>query len=270
MDAETNTSPTARELRHPFATRPFSVFAVSRQTKLPGERVHYSTIHSAMIFPVSGRARLVFGEESLVGERGRVLHGCPHRPLVFEALDGEPFVHVNVYYEAADDAEGDPCNWMRRPWSFTPPDYEGLLARVEALEALGRVPSLENRLNQIVGTTSLLKSMFDASSRQQANERVARVRVWLETHYDRPVRLHDLAEMVGMSEQRLSYCFGRAYGVRPMSFLIIRRLEEANRLLRDGSSVKDAARAVGYDDALYFSRLFKKHYGCPPTAVRMT
>ena len=72
----TSPVPTPRELRRAYNHRPFSIFAVSRQTKLPGERVRYSTIHSAMIFPVSGRARLNLGDDVLVGERGRVLHGC--------------------------------------------------------------------------------------------------------------------------------------------------------------------------------------------------
>ncbi len=264
----TNATPTVRDLRRVYTHRPFSVFAVSRQTKMPGERVRYSTIHSAMIFPLSGQARLILGDDSLLGSRGRVLHGCPNRPLVFEALGDEPFEHINVYYEAGEDDGSDPDGWMGRPWTFDPPAYEALLARVEALEALNRVPSLENRLNQIVGTTGLLKSMFSTSARHQVNERVARVRVYLETHYREPVRLGDLAEMVGMSEQRLSYAFDRAYGVRPMNFLIMRRLEEAHRLLEEGALVKDAADAAGYDDALYFSRLFKKHYGCPPASVR--
>ena len=261
-------APNPRDLRRVYIHRPFSVFAVSRQTKLPGERVRYSTIHSAMIFPVSGQARLSLGDDALIGERGRVLHGCPHRPLVFEALGDKPFEHINVYYEAGADDGSDPDDWMGRPWLFEPASYEALLARVEALEALNRIPSLENRLNQIVGTTGLLKSMFSASARHQVNERVARVRVYLETHFSEPVRLHDLAQMVGMSEQRLSYAFDRAYGIRPMNFLIMRRLEEANRLLQEGALVKDAAQAAGYDDALYFSRLFKKHYGCSPDSVR--
>lgn len=265
-----NETPNPRDLRHTYIHRPFSVFAVSRQTKLPGERVHYSTIHSAMIFPLSGRARLSLGDDALEGSRGRVLHGCPHRPLIFEALDNEPFEHINLYYEAGQNDGSDPFDWMDRPWWFEPPSYEDLLARVEALEALNNAPSLENRLNQIVGATSLLKSMFSASTRHQTNERVAKVRVYLETHFSEPIKLHDLAQMVGMSDQRLSYSFDRAYGVRPMNFLIMRRLEEAHRLLQNGALVKEAAAAAGYDDALYFSRLFKKHYGCPPAAVRKT
>ena len=81
--------------------------------------------------------------------------------------------------------------------------------------------------------------------------------------------ISDLAELVGMSEQRLSFCFNRAYGMRPMSFLIAQRLERAAQLLESDMLVKDVARAVGYEDPLYFSRLFKKHYGCSPSVMRV-
>ena len=260
--------PTADELRRVFAQRPFSVFSVSRQVKLPGENVQYSTIHSAMIFPLRGRARLTLDGVELTGEPGTVLHGCPHRRLLFEALDGRPFEHINVYYEASPDAQADPCNWMGRPFRFVPDNFPELVVRVEALEGLNRIPTLESRLNQIVGATNLLRSMFDPSPRTRTDERMARARAYLETHFSEPLTLDDVAARYGMAGPRFSYCFNRAFGIRPMSFLIALRLERAMQLLQTSLLVKDVARAVGYDDPLYFSRLFKRHYGCSPEAAR--
>lgn len=260
--------PPLNDLRRVYARRPFSVFSVSRQVKLPDEQVRYSTIHSAFIFPVHGRARLSLGDESLIGEPGVVLHGCPHKDLLFEALDDAPFEHVNIYYSAGENDDEDPEKWMDRPFDFHPGDFDELLIRVEALEALGSHPSLENRLNQIIGATGLVKTMFDPTRRHKSDERVAYVRAYLEARYAESLSLGDLAQLCGLSEHRLSRCFYRAYGMRPMSFLIARRLERALQLLQTDLLVKDIAAAVGYDDPLYFSRLFKKHYGCPPSAAR--
>lgn len=262
--------PAGPELRRVFGARPFSVFAVSRQVKLPGERVAYSTIHCAMIFPVSGRASFALGDERLLGQRGTVMHGCPHRDLVFEALGEEPFEHINVYYEASRNDADDPQGWMGRPWSYTPApeDYERMLARADALAGLNDVPTLESRLNQIVGATNLLRTMFDPAPRTRVDERMARARAYLETHFAEPLTLDGLAARYGMSAQRFSYCFMRAHGVRPMSLLVALRLEHAVQLLRTDMLVKEVARAVGYDDPLYFSRLFHRHYGFSPTAAR--
>ena len=53
-----------------------------------------------------------------------------------------------------------------------------------------------------------------------------------------------------------------------MNLLISLRLEQAMRLLQTDMRVKDVAHAVGYDDPLYFSRLFRRHYGCSPSEAR--
>lgn len=263
-----NAHPSVLELRRAYAQRPFSVFAVSRQVKFPGECARYSTIHSAMIFPVRGTARFVLGGECLEGRRGVVLHGCPHEDLLFEAVGDEPFEHINVYYEANSDATGDPQHWMMRPFDFAPVNYDELMARVEALEALNAAATLDNRLNQIVGATNLLRTMFDPSPRTRADERMVRARAYIETHFAEPICLDDLAARYGMGAQRFSYCFARAHRVRPMNLLISLRLEQAMRLLQTDMRVKDVAHAVGYDDPLYFSRLFRRHYGCSPSEVR--
>lgn len=261
--------PPIRQLRQAYAQRPFSVFAVSRQTKLPGRAARYSTIHSAMIFPVSGRARIVLGEEELVCEEGTVLHGCPHMDLLFEALDGRPFEHINVYYEANRDNQGDEARWMERPWAYSPESFADLLARVEALEELNAAVTLDNRLNQIIGATNLLRSMFNPSPRGRADKRMAQARAYLEAHFCEPTSLEGLAARFGMSAQRFSNCFARAHQIRPMSLLISLRLERAVSLLQTGLPVKDVAHAVGYEDPLYFSRLFKRHYGISPSQARI-
>ena len=263
-----NAHPSTLELRRAYAQRPFSVFAVSRQVKFPGECARYSTIHSAMIFPVRGRARFVLGGECLEGRRGVVLHGCPHKDLLFEAVGDEPFEHINVYYEANSDEAGDPHHWMMRPFDYAPDNYDELMARVEALEALNAAATLDSRLNQIVGATNLLRTMFDPSPRTRADERMARARAYIETHFAEPLCLDDLAARYGMAAQRFSHCFARVHRVRPMNLLISLRLEQAMRLLQTDMRVKDVAHAVGYDDPLYFSRLFKRHYGCSPSEAR--
>ena len=262
--------PAAEELRRAYAHRPFSVLAVSRQVKLPGRSACYSTIHSAMIFPVRGRARFALDGDSLTGGRGVVLHGAPNKELVFEAIGDEPFEHVNVYYEACAEPEADPHDWMGRLFGFRPDDYDALLERALALEELSRTPTLENRLNQVVGATNLLRTMFDPSPRSVTDRRMARVRAYLEANYARRISLGDLARLAGMSEERLSYRFWKEFGVRPMSLLISLRLERAMQLLQTDLRVRDVAAAVGYADPLYFSRLFKKHLGISPDKARGT
>jgi len=42
-------------------------------------------------------------------------------------------------------------------------------------------------------------------------------------------------------------------------------MEKAKQLLNQKIAVKDVAEATGYSDALYFSKVFKKHFGYNPS-----
>ena len=66
-----------------------------------------------------------------------------------------------------------------------------------------------------------------------------------------------------MDEAHFSYKFNKVYHIRPIDYLIRLRLRKAADLLLKGYSVTEAAWNVGYQDPLYFSRLYKKHFGIP-------
>ncbi|MEG0497511.1 MAG: helix-turn-helix domain-containing protein, partial [Carnobacterium sp.] len=57
-------------------------------------------------------------------------------------------------------------------------------------------------------------------------------------------------------------------GDSPINYLIKIRLEQAKLLLdtETDMTIKEISKLIGYNDALYFSKLFKKHYGQPPSA----
>lgn len=63
--------------------------------------------------------------------------------------------------------------------------------------------------------------------------------------------------------------FKKEVGVTPLEYLIRVRMKKAETILSAMSgdySVAEIARLCGYDDALYFSRVFKKYFGCSPSA----
>jgi len=78
-----------------------------------------------------------------------------------------------------------------------------------------------------------------------------------------------LARMAHWSPAHFSEEFRRHFGAAPIAYLIRQRMAHARHLLRDvGLTVADVAQRVGYDDLYHFSKLFKKHCGISPGAVR--
>ena len=54
----------------------------------------------------------------------------------------------------------------------------------------------------------------------------------------------------------------------PIRYLQLIRMNRAKLLLREALTVEEVAASVGYPDALYFSKAFKKWTGATPTAFR--
>ena len=65
-----------------------------------------------------------------------------------------------------------------------------------------------------------------------------------------------------------SRLFRKQFGVSPARYLTLCRIRTAVDHLNAGASVKEAAHAVGYEDQLYFSRVFTKHQGMSPRAFQ--
>lgn len=91
---------------------------------------------------------------------------------------------------------------------------------------------------------------------------------YLEKHHTEEVSLSTLSQTLYISPTYISRVFKEETGESPINYLIKLRLTRAKELMESETdiTVKEAANLVGYNDAYYFSKLFKKYYGKPPSA----
>ncbi|MFC5529196.1 helix-turn-helix domain-containing protein [Cohnella yongneupensis] len=83
------------------------------------------------------------------------------------------------------------------------------------------------------------------------------------------VSLIELAAHTGLSKQHLIYLFNQETGFPPIEYFLRMKMQKAGQLLSlTGLTVKEIAASVGIPDPYYFSRLFKKRMGAPPTEYR--
>ncbi len=110
----------------------------------------------------------------------------------------------------------------------------------------------------------------DASGRGLGQTPVGRARAFLSRRYSDPnLMLQDVAGEVGMSQSHFSTVFAQETGITFTQYLTALRIGKAKELLsatRMRSS--EIAFAVGYNDAHYFSYLFKKQTGVTPSEYR--
>ncbi|MFW5856464.1 MAG: helix-turn-helix transcriptional regulator [Planctomycetota bacterium] len=98
---------------------------------------------------------------------------------------------------------------------------------------------------------------------------VAEAKRILDTRFHEPLSLRDLAETVFLHPDYLRQLFRQSLGEAPLHYLIRRRLEVACRLLRESEEpIRAIALHVGLENPYYFSRLFRKWIGIPPSEYR--
>ena len=75
----------------------------------------------------------------------------------------------------------------------------------------------------------------------------------------------EYAAMCFLSESRFMQIFKKMVGTTPQKYIENKRLEAAKGLLMASKlRISEIANMVGYHDAYYFSRIFKKVYGISP------
>jgi AraC-like DNA-binding protein/ligand-binding sensor protein len=139
--------------------------------------------------------------------------------------------------------------------------------------AFESIPLMGNdRLKHIIG---LFATLVDFVVQQhfisiKGRKRTSGLVDWLRQHYMESITLGEAAAMVGVGGYRLAHLLREE---QDMSFKQLQqsiRLREAESLLAHdpGMSIKEVATRCGFEDPLYFSRVFRKVHGHAPSAHR--
>lgn len=116
---------------------------------------------------------------------------------------------------------------------------------------------------------TLSSSAFARSETRSESRRIAKVQDYIARHYDKDIRLEELAGLVGMTPVAFSRFFHQRTGRTLSSYIIDIRIGTAARLLADSDlTVAEICYDCGFNTLSNFNRLFRKHKGCSPTEFR--
>ncbi len=200
-------------------------------------------------------------------ERGSLLSYTCHGGLV-EAIipvyaDGVliGFVMTGQFRTVSAPPKGVLDDWTRR---------FGKAAEIKS--AFMEVPEISSvKLPSMLGLFSMLV-------RSIAKEGIAGIQgdMLVEKVLDRirrdpanPPTLAEAARLAGRSRSSVSHAFKARLGRSFKSYVIDMRLARAEEILCNspGSTVKEAASRIGFQDEFYFSRIFRKYRGFPPSEL---
>ena len=94
---------------------------------------------------------------------------------------------------------------------------------------------------------------------------------YIDYNYSRDIDVDDIAANAGISRSHLYRLFVQHISMPPNEYLTRYRIQKACILLQQQHlSVGEAAYSTGFSDQLYFSRVFKKYKGVPPSRYAET
>jgi len=106
-------------------------------------------------------------------------------------------------------------------------------------------------------------------ARPHDDAKVRMVEDHLSANFPSDLCVDDLADIAGMSRRNLVRRFKAATGHMPRVYHQMLRMAAARTMLEEGApSIQRVGVAVGYDDAEFFRRIFKRHNGMTPAAYR--
>src|SRR5579862_4313320 len=92
---------------------------------------------------------------------------------------------------------------------------------------------------------------------------------WLHKNFRKTFPLEAPAETAGMSLRNFVRRFKQATGDSPLIYLQKLRVAAAKRLLEsDRRTMQEICEAVGYQDVVFFRKIFERHTGVSPSAYR--
>ena len=153
----------------------------------------------------------------------------------------------------------------------TSPDYQWLFRQMIQELQLMRV-NYEDLLNMNLRHIFLIINRYLVEGNKVGTEmldEVEKAAHYFNEHYNEPISIEEYAQSRGMSVSWFQRNFKQFINHSPTQYILMTRVNNAASLLETTDyNMAEISAIVGYDDQLYFSRLFRKLKGMSPSQYR--
>lgn len=248
-------------------------------------RVHTSAVISTerptgrgdyqLLYISEGKAHFFFNGKERVITKGNMILFRPYETQMYYYYASEKpeayWVHFTGY-----DVERI-LDYYKMPkgenvfFTGTSPDYQWLFRQmIQELQLL--------RVNYEELSSMMLRHIFvminrylqegQSASSDVINE-IERATHYFNENYNKQISIEQYAESCHMTSCWFINNFKKITKMTPMQYIVSLRINNAINLIENTDyNISEIANAVGYENSLYFSRLFRKYTGMSPSEYR--
>ena len=151
------------------------------------------------------------------------------------------------------------------------PDYKALFRKIIQELQLCRY-GYEDYIASLFNDILLLvdrQQHEQKKSTGNVQEQIERAAAYFNENYNTKISIDDYAESLHISTNWFIHNFKQYAGMSPAQYILSLRMVNAQSLLeRTTYNIKEISEIVGYENPLYFSRVFKKEIGKSPAQYR--
>ena len=255
---------------------PLQLFFFGRSSCMPKHSVASHVRHNYIIHFITGGSGLFSAGQHIYHlHENQGFFISPDTPVFYEASADHPW----EYFWIGIDGSGAEDFFSHLGLTAQSPVFECQnIADLSELidEMLSISPeSFENKLKLqglaflFLASASSSCSSISSPAPPEANIHIERTIRFIQKHYHQPITVDDIANNVSLNRSYLATLFRRSMGTTIQNYLMDYRISKACELLTlTEDSVHAIAYSCGYNDALTFSKAFKKKKGISPLAYR--
>ena len=239
------------------------IISVLQRENAPSGKVEKRKTHS-LFMRVQGDMFYDFSGRKMIAKEGQLMF-VPKGSTYCHKVMSEKASYTAIHFEG--DFSQTPQPMCFDLDGFFEADY--MASHLSDMWNFGTQAEKYRCISLVYALLAYLSSVEHANAKEKFQIIEPAVAYLKEHIYDTELKIDKLHRLCGISGTYFRQIFAQRYGTTPKNYIIAKRVSHAKAIISSGDfhTVGEVAEAVGFNDPLYFSKVFRKRYGAAPSGV---
>jgi AraC-like DNA-binding protein len=225
------------------------------------------------VIPLQGKAKFTVCNETYELKRGTILHAGSGMSLSKEVIEDEDWEFILLHYRVLhEEKHKDSLFNMHYTIKVFPDQTLELIRILESIITLQKKYGTKHILQSKVLLYELISKIFTFSEMYlgfEPKDPIDEVLGYIHEHLNDNLSIAEIADKYQWSAKHFHYIFQKKVGISPKKYIMDTQIKRAKELLLESNlTIAEIANRIGYEDALHFSKIFKRNSGISPSVFR--